>query len=154
MKSNLSINRPGDCPIGQEKMKLREDFPEDISGFIDDFFSVHRPRFIAARRPWNPPTDVYETQNELVIKMEIAGLKAEDFNVLVRDNSLRIRGRRDEEPVHKKQSYHLMEIDYGNFERVFSLPANVKTKEVMANYDNGFLRIIIPKTLPKVVKVE
>ncbi|MGI8907349.1 MAG: Hsp20/alpha crystallin family protein [Candidatus Sumerlaeaceae bacterium] len=114
---------------------------------IDNFFHGNLPQFCPAERVWNPPTDVFETANAIHIKMEIAGVRDEDLEVKVTDNLLVIRGRRTDEQHTKKENFHLMEIHYGTFERVFGLPRPMEVKDVTARLKDGFLLVTIPKDI-------
>jgi HSP20 family protein len=119
---------------------------DEIKTVFDDFFSSQRPLFSLSERIWNPPTDVYETCESMVIKMEIPGVKEENIDVSVENNLLLIRGRRLEEAPLRKENYYLMEISYGRFERVFALPSGLSLKDIAAEYKDGFLRVSIPKS--------
>jgi HSP20 family molecular chaperone IbpA len=97
--------------------------------------------------PWRPPTDVYETSERVVIKVEIAGMSPEDFQISFSDRILQIRGtRRDRQ---RKRSYHCLEIQYGDFLSEVYLPGHYDDASVDAQYENGFLTITLPKLLPE-----
>jgi HSP20 family protein len=118
---------------------------DDIKNFFDNFFSSQKPLFSFSQKIWNPPTDVYETKDNVFIKMEIAGVSKEDIDITVEDNILRVRGLREDKPKVSMENYHIMEIHYGEFERTFRLPNNLKIENITANYKDGFLLISIPK---------
>ncbi len=120
--------------------------PDEIKTAFDNFFSSQRPLSSLSERIWNPPTDVYETSESMVIKMEVAGVKQEDMDISVDNNLLLIRGRRLEETPLRKENFHLMEIRYGCFERVFAMPAGLSLLDIIAEYRDGFLRLTIPKS--------
>jgi HSP20 family protein len=120
--------------------------PDEIKTVFDNFFSSQRPLFSLSERIWNPPTDVYETSESMVIKMEVAGVKQEDMDISVDNNLLLIRGRRLEETPLRKENFYLMEIRYGCFERVFAMPAGLSLTDIIAEYRDGFLRLTIPKS--------
>jgi len=120
-------------------------FDRTFNRMLDNFFHGKNPLFCPAERVWNPPTDVFETCNAIHIKMEVAGVREEDLEVKVVDNLLVIRGRRADEQSAKRENYHLMEIHYGSFERVFGLPTPMEVKSVSATLENGFLLVTIPK---------
>ncbi|MCD6386102.1 Hsp20/alpha crystallin family protein [Candidatus Sumerlaeota bacterium] len=131
--------------------ELLKNFPDEV---IRSFFSISRPTFSIADRPWDPPTDVYETKDNLVIKMEIAGVRQEDLDIILNDDTLIVRGRRDEEVTSEKENYHLMEIHYGRFERIFVLPNAIIPGKITASYEKGFLIISVPKRrVPPSVKI-
>ena len=118
---------------------------DEARRFVDNFFGNERPRFCAAERAWVPPTDVYETHDAVVVKMEVPGIREENIQVQVNDNFLVIRGRRDDEDNVGRENFHLMEIRYGMFERVFRLPTNMRVPAVTALLANGFLVVTLPK---------
>ena len=92
-----------------------------------------------------PAIDVYETDKEVVIKAEIPGVKKEDLEVSVKDNVLYIKGEKKEEKEENTEAVHRVERIYGKFERMISLPPNVKTQEAKAEYKDGILEIRFPK---------
>ncbi|MGQ9552732.1 MAG: Hsp20/alpha crystallin family protein [Anaerolineae bacterium] len=101
---------------------------------------------------WEPPTDVYETSCEYVVRVEIAGIACDDVSVSLVDRVLTISGtRRDPEP---KVGYHRMEIPYGAFQTKALLPRRVDATRVQAEYRDGFLTITVPKLSPVRVPVE
>jgi len=93
---------------------------------------------------WSPPTDLYETERACVIKVEIAGMRDEDFEVAFENNTLIISGNRPD--FTERRAYHQMEIRFGKFEIAVGLPAAVNIEKAIAEYKDGFLLIIIPKT--------
>lgn len=130
---------------------------EDITTALDNFFSGQRPLFSLSERIWSPPTDVYEAGGTIHVKMEIAGVREEDLDIAVDKNLVRVRGRRLEDAgAQRHATYHLMEIRYGSFERVFGLPAKIDVDKVSATYRDGFLLIAIPKqrTQPREIHIE
>jgi HSP20 family protein len=92
---------------------------------------------------WEPPTDVYENENGLIVQVEIAGMQPEDFSIVLQEKLLVIEGtRRDTEP---KQVYHRMEIHRGRFRAHVHLPWAVDADEIEATYETGILRIFLPR---------
>ena len=96
-------------------------------------------------RVFAPVVDVYETDQELVVKAELPGVKKENVEVTIRDNALHIRGEKKEEKEEKTESYHRVERVYGKFERVIPLPTDVKVEAAKAEFKDGVLEIRIPK---------
>ncbi|MFN4319221.1 MAG: Hsp20/alpha crystallin family protein [Aquificaceae bacterium] len=92
-----------------------------------------------------PAVDVYETDQELVVKAELPGVKKENVEVSIRDNALHIRGEKKEEKEEKTETYHRVERVYGKFERVIPLPVDVKVEAAKAEFKDGLLEIRIPK---------
>lgn len=129
--------------------------PDDIFQRIDQlhiemeglFHRLFNPRYslrAIGEAKWEPYTDIYEDEERIVIKMEVAGLKKDDFSVTIQGRELSIKGIR-KEPPSKTAKYHQMEINYGNFERVFLLPKEIDEKKIKAQYEDGFLYISISK---------
>ena len=92
---------------------------------------------------WSPPTDVYETDENFVVKVEIAGMRDEDFEVAIENNILIISGYRPDQ--NERRAYHQMEIMSGKFELAFNLPAHIEIDNANAQYKDGFLVIVFPK---------
>ncbi|NTW11934.1 MAG: Hsp20/alpha crystallin family protein [Anaerolineales bacterium] len=92
---------------------------------------------------WRPPTDMYETEDNVIVKMEIAGMRDEDLEVALQDNQLSISGTRADSTERK--AYHQMEIPFGKFSVGIELPVRVNTESATAEYKDGFLTIQLPK---------
>src|SRR5512138_3983857 len=92
---------------------------------------------------WSPPTDVYETEARYVIKVEIAGMRDEDFEVAFEKNILMISGYRSD--LNERRAYHQMEIRFGRFEIALEIPVRVDIEKATAEYKDGFLMIMLPK---------
>lgn len=107
----------------------------------------HTP-VIMGERKWRPPTDVYETNDSLIIICEIAGMDESDFEITIEENELTIRGERKEIHTEGKTTYHNKEIDHGPFERNFQIPQYVNTDGIKASYHDGFLEVTLPKSGP------
>jgi HSP20 family protein len=103
-----------------------------------------------------PPVDIYEDEHRVVLKLEVPGMKQEDFDIQVENNTLSIRGERKFEKEEKEENFHRVERRYGSFYRAFTLPNTVNTENVQAGYDAGVLRIELEKRAeakPKQIKV-
>ncbi len=97
----------------------------------------------ATRRAFRPPFDVYETDQHIVIRVEIAGMREEDFSISLDGRVLRISGMRDDS--EGKLAYQRMEISYGEFRLDIRLPYQVDEAEIEASYDRGFLSVQVPR---------
>jgi HSP20 family protein len=106
--------------------------------------SISGGREGSARANWVPNTDVYTTDNGLVIKVELAGMRNEHLEITVEGNRLTIRGNRPDGCRSAKAHFLVMEINYGPFESVLELPAGYDLSQAKAAYLNGFLRIDVP----------
>jgi len=108
---------------------------------------------LAMRTPaWRPPTDVYESEDQIVVRVEIAGMHEDDFKIELDGLFLSIRGVRSD--TTGRRAYHQMEIRFGEFSSDIELPAPVMASEVDATYKDGFLRIVLPKEHAHTIDVE
>jgi HSP20 family protein len=97
-----------------------------------------------SRAHWVPNTDVYVTDNGLVIKVELAGMRSENLEITAEGNRLRISGNRPDGCRAAKCSFLVMEINYGPFESILEVPPGYELSQAKAAYLNGFLRIDVP----------
>jgi HSP20 family protein len=98
----------------------------------------------SAESYWVPNTDVYVTDEGLVIKVELAGMRREDLELVVEGNRVKISGQRPDGCRSPKCKFLIMAINYGAFETVIELPSGYDLSEARAAYQNGFLRIDVP----------
>ena len=109
-----------------------------------------------AGRPWAPPVDILETENELVLKADVPDIKLEDIDVRVENGTLTFKGKREFNGEEKGNGYHRIERSYGSFVRCFSLPDSVDPERISADYKNGVLTVTVGKkevAKPRSVKV-
>ena len=128
-----------------------EHLPPDAWGFLQEPLPGHR--WLLTRQPkvWRPPTDVYETDSHVIVKVEIAGMQEADFSVSLKAQVLMISGvRRD--PADKL-AYQQLEILYGQFATEVYIPWTVDEDAIQATYQDGFLSVLLPKTVPRRVLV-
>jgi HSP20 family molecular chaperone IbpA len=111
-----------------------------------------RYRLASRSHVWRPPTDVFETDDVLVVRVEIAGMVETDFTIMVDERFLMIRGVRAE--AAERRAYHQMEIRFGEFGVDIELPYPVAVNEISAVYSNGFLRVMLPKARPHRIEIE
>jgi len=94
---------------------------------------------------WLPPVDVYENdQHEVVLSAELPGVRREDLDIRVENNTLTLRGERKREQETSKENYHRVERSYGTFSRSFTLPSTVNTEKVNAEFKDGVLKVTLP----------
>jgi HSP20 family protein len=103
-------------------------------------------------RGWRPPTDVYETEDSIVVRVEIAGMQRDDFYISLQDRHLSISGIRGHEHGGVHVHYQL-EVNYGEFRTEVELPVAVATEGIEAVYEEGFLRVTLPKLAPRNVTI-
>ncbi|MEE9219135.1 MAG: Hsp20/alpha crystallin family protein [Acidobacteriota bacterium] len=94
---------------------------------------------------WTPRADIYETDNEIIVNVEIPGVPRDAFEVRMADNTLILEGKRPPEKGLKEEAYHRVECSCGPFVRRFSLPASVSVDQVKARYERGVLSVRLPK---------
>lgn len=105
---------------------------------------------------WAPSVDIYETENELVLKADLPDVPEKDIDVHIEKNMLTMRGERKFDKAVKDDNYLRVERAYGPFSRSFSLPSTVDTESIRAKYNSGVLTVIMPKraeSKPKQVKI-
>jgi len=110
-----------------------------------------------ANRPWSPSVDIYETENELVLKADLPDVDLKDVDVRVENQTLTIAGERKFEKQESDKGYHRIERSYGNFMRSFAVPNSFDTEKIGASYKNGVLTVTLPKkeaAKPRQIKVE
>jgi len=108
-------------------------------------------------RPWSPAVDIYETENELVLKADLPDVDQKDIDVRVENQTLTIAGQRKFEKQEARKGFHRIERSYGNFVRSFAVPNSFNTEEIAAQYKNGVLTVTLPKkeaAKPRQIKVE
>jgi HSP20 family protein len=112
----------------------------------------------AGGRPWAPPVDILETENELVLKADVPGVDLKDIDIQVENGTLTLKGERKfEKREGAQEGYHRIERSYGSFVRCFSLPETVDAEKVAAEYKNGVLTVTLQKkelAKPRSIKVE
>jgi len=101
---------------------------------------------------WRPPTDVFETEDAFIVRVEIAGMEEDGFSIELDGRFLLIRGIRPDQ--QERRAFHQMEIRFGEFNSEIEMPAPVKPDEVSADYQNGFLKVILPKAKPQKIEIQ
>ena len=123
---------------------------------FEDAFTrlINEPR---ANRPWSPAVDIYETENDLVLKADLPEVDQKDIDVRVENQTLTISGERKFEEKQAENGYHRIERSYGSFVRSFAVPNTFDTEKVAAAFKNGVLTVTLPKkehAKPRQVKIE
>jgi len=107
-------------------------------------------------RPWSPAVDIFETEDDLVLKADVPEIELKDIDVRVENQTLSLSGERKFEKEDSGKGYHRIERSYGQFTRTFTLPSTVDTEKVAAEYHNGVLTVKLPKKAaakPRQIKV-
>jgi len=121
----------------REMMSLRE----AMDRLFDDAFT--RPLSVSGVSGM-PAIDLYQTNDDVVVKASLPGLKAEDVDITVTGETLILRGEFKQDNEQKETNYHLREQRYGSFERSILLPTDVEANKAKADFDNGILTITMP----------
>ena len=110
-----------------------------------------------ASRPWSPAVDIYETDNELVVKADMPDIDPKNVAIQLENGTLTLKGERKFEEQKNGKGFHRIERSYGSFTRAFSLPETVDGEKVKADYKSGVLTITLPKkemAKPRTINVE
>ena len=129
---------------------------EQVNRLFENSVQGNRAGDNSALTSWAPAVDIYETENELVLKADLPDLNEKDLDIRVENNMLTVRGERKFEQNVKEDNYLRIERTYGAFSRSFGLPNTVNTEAIKAQYKNGVLTVELPKraeSKPKQVKV-
>ncbi len=94
---------------------------------------------------WTPRCDIYETDEEVVLKMDLPEMRKEDVQVTHENNVLTLRGERKFEEAVNRQNYRRIERRYGEFTRCFTLPAIVEGDKIVSEFEEGVLTVMLPK---------
>jgi HSP20 family protein len=131
-----------------------EDFPTGLRLFQD---SVARLLSEPSSRPWTPSVDVFENEQDLVLKADLPEVDPKEVSIEVENGTLTLKGSRKFEDTQDNRGYHRIERSYGSFVRAFSLPDTVDPEKVKADYKNGVLTITLAKkelAKPRTIPVE
>jgi len=123
-------------------------FPIHVSNEIERLFDemIHRPwGFCREIRGWNPSVDLFENTDVFVLEADLPGVKLDDVKVEIEDGDLVLRGWRVLEQSHSEGHFHALERSSGHFMRRMKLPEAVDKTAIKAEFNDGVLRVIIPK---------
>ncbi len=126
----------------------------ELASFFQSFEPTGKDQLTSGN--FVPPVDVYEDEQNLILKLEVPGVNEADLNVSVENNTLTIQGERKFEKEEKEENFHRIERRYGSFLRTFKLPNTVDAEKVEASYDKGILKISLAKRAeakPRQIKV-
>ena len=135
----------------RDMMTLRE----AMDRLFDDAFT--RPLSMVGNSWSVPAVDMYQTDNEIVVKAAIPGIKAEEVQINITGDVLSLKGEVKQSEEVKEKAYHIHEQRWGAFERTIILPANVVADKAKADFENGILSITLPKAeeaKPKTITIK
>ena len=136
----------------REMMTLRE----AMDRLFDDAFT--RP--LSIRDGWSmtsPAIDMYQTENDVIVKASLPGIKAEEVQINITGDVLTLKGETKQEEERNDKAWHIHEQRFGSFERSIALPTTVKTDKAEASFENGILTITLPKAdevKPKTINIK
>jgi HSP20 family protein len=110
-----------------------------------DYLGSSKPPMVHFARLWEPAVDVYETEENIVVLVELAGVRQDRLEVVVEGSTLIVRGERKEIAPGGSKTYYQIEIHRGRFERVVPLPAAVDPDKTRAAYEDGLLEVVLPR---------
>ncbi len=133
------------------------DIQHEMNRLFDTFFGRPATMQAAEPRTWVPLVDMYETKDDVVVALEMPGVREKEISVTITGDLLTVRGERNWDREAKDESYHRVERAYGKFERTVPLPMPVQADKVKATYRDGVLQVTLPKAeevKPKEIKVD
>jgi HSP20 family protein len=130
----------------------RDRTPADLDRLRRSTFEPGRWTIWQTGQTWRPPTDVFETDEAVIVRVEIAGMRDADFVVTLHDQLLAISGQRADPTA--KVAYHQLEVRYGEFRTEVYLHWAVEQSDIAAVYQDGFLIITLPKAKVRQVRVQ
>jgi HSP20 family protein len=156
-ESGKSIQAPGNGQPGAVSpwRGMHDEIDRMMSGFFGSGFGRFPtrlfdfeplPRQAAMAGALTPRVDVTETDQEIQLSAELPGMEEKDVELLVQDDVLTIRGEKKLEKEEKKKNYHVVERQYGSFQRSYELPDIVDQEKIAAKFDKGVLQVTLPKT--------
>jgi HSP20 family protein len=126
---------------------------DEIGRLLEDRFAFRASESLG----WTPATDIYEDEEGLTLKFELAGVEPKDVDIRFENGVLTLRGERKLEREDKRENYHRIERAYGTFTRSFALPGTVDADKIRAETKNGVLVVTLPKRAdarPRAIQVK
>ncbi len=125
----------------RELRSLQDDMTRLFTGVMPANFN----REEMTHGAWAPSVDIFEDKDRLILEAELPGMNRDDFEISVENNVITLRGERKFEKKTDGDNYHRVERSYGTFTRSFTLPQTVTAEGATADFDNGVLRVSLPK---------
>lgn len=121
------------------------DLQREVDGLFDRFFN-RGSSDESTSAVWAPRTDLLETDDSFELRLDVPGMKKEDININLENNTLTVRGQRESKRTDDAEDYVRVERAFGTFHRTFTLPDAVDAEQIEATYEHGVLTITVPKT--------
>ena len=129
---------------------------DKMNRLFEETFSLRGEEKDLISGTWSPAVDIYETENSVVLTAELPGMDEKDIQLKIENNNLILKGERKFEKETKEENYHRIERAYGAFYRSFTIPTAVDQDRITAEYNNGVLKVTMPKkeeVKPKEIKI-
>jgi HSP20 family protein len=118
---------------------------DEVERLFDEL--IHRPwGFVGELRAWNPSLDVYENPDAFILEADLPGVNSADVKVEVEGNVLTLQGKRSFQRNHESTMFFCQERSCGEFTRRITLPESVDKDKIKAEFKDGVLRVVLPKT--------
>ncbi len=133
------------------------DIRREMDGLFGSFFGGTPVAMAAAEGVWAPAVDIQETKDSFLVEAELPGMKQEDIQISIVENTLTLKGERRRDQEVREDGYTRIERAYGTFQRALALPSVVDAAKVRAKYKDGVLQIELPKkeeAKPREIKVQ
>lgn len=143
--------------IRWEPMREMVTLRDAMDRLLDDAFTRPLGLSNGGRGLGMPAVDMYQTEDDLVVKVAVPGMKPEDVRISVAGETLNIKGETKEESTTEDKAYHMREQRWGAFERTLSLPTAVKSDKATAEFEDGILTVTLPKAdvvKPKMITIK
>lgn len=118
---------------------------KEMSKMLSNFFTNDDEAFSGLQN-WYPSADISEGKDAYTVKIELPGVTKEDVKITLQENVLTIQGEKKQEKETKETNFHRLERSFGSFSRSFRLPSLIKADKIDANYKDGVLTIVMPKS--------
>jgi len=123
----------------EDMLRFRSEMDDIFNSFFEDSSRVRKDY------QWAPPADVIENEDAVYLVFELPGVRKEDVNISVKDDTLVVRGGKRRDSTSEEEKYHIAERKYGSFERQFALLENIDKGDINASLKNGILKIKLAK---------
>lgn len=133
-----------DHDLNQALNNLRE-MEKEVEELLKDFFLSKNQTLMVSENGWTPHIDMYETSNAFIVKVELSGVNKNDVKVQLTRRILIISGIRFDKPDEDRKHFNIAEIAYGKFIRKVELPTEVDENNIVAQFEDGYLKISISK---------
>lgn len=118
---------------------------QEFERTVNEMFNLINPKFSLYQNTWRPQIDIYENMEDIVLLVDIAGVKTENLHIEINHKTVKICGHRGDKPLGSGARYRLAEIPSGYFERIVNLPMSIDTNRVEAVYKDGLLQLTMGK---------